>query len=115
MKKLLSICLLLSLFLCLSACAPGGEPSAPATCTVTVLDSEGQPAAGVLVQLCKDGEACFIPKKTDASGQMTFTLEAGENIRDYHVTLSGLPEGQSAAAEYSFEAGKTALTIQLTK
>lgn len=114
MKKLLSICLLLSLALGLSACAPGGETNAPATYTVTVLDSEGQPVAGVLVQLCKD-EACFVPKKTDANGQMTFTLKAGEAIADYRVTLVGMPEGQSAAAEYTFEAGQTALTIQLAK
>ena len=110
MKRIIVLCLLS--LLCLAACAPGvaGE----ITYTVTVLDSTGSPAASVSVQLCKDS-ACLTPKKTDANGQVTFTLAADDDITAYHLTLDGLPEGQSADASYSFPTGQTALTIRLVQ
>ena len=110
MKKILSILLLLAL--CLAACAPGG--AADVTYTVTVLDSEGNAAAGVMVQLCKD-EVCLTPKKTDANGKITFTLDAGEQIGDYHFTLTNLPEGHTAEEEYRFSPGTTTQEIRLAK
>lgn len=108
MKKILLLMLLLSL--CLVACTPA-TPST-VTYTVTVLDADGAPAAGVGVQLCKD-ESCLTPKKTDEHGRMTFTLAAGEDITAYHLTLSTLPEGNTAEAEYRFASGATTLEIQL--
>ncbi|MBQ8350683.1 MAG: hypothetical protein IJY20_01400 [Clostridia bacterium] len=110
MKKVLLTLLLLSV--CLLACAPSG--AGDVTYTVTVLDADGHAAVGVSLQLCKD-EACLMPKTTDANGQMTFTLEAGEQIGDYHLTLSNLPEGNVAEAAYRFAPGTTTLEIRLAK
>lgn len=112
MKKviLLSVLLLLACSLCACAAGETGE----VTYTVTVLGTDGHAAAGVSVQLCKD-EACLLPKKTDANGKMTFALAAGEDITAYHLVLSALPEGQSAAEEYRFTPGSKTLEIRLTQ
>ena len=110
MKKILFILLLLALPL--AACVSGGAREV--TYTVTVLDSEGNAAVGVMVQLCKD-EACLTPKRTDANGNVAFTLDAGEPIGDYHLTLTDLPAGQIAEGEYRFSPGMTVKEIRLTK
>ncbi len=45
--------------------------------TVKVVDSEGNPVANTLVQLCTDS-SCLAPKMTDAEGVAVFSQEANE-------------------------------------
>ena len=79
------------------------------TYTVTVVDEEGNPLSGVMVQWCLD--TCF-PGVTDASGVATYTdVEA-----DYHVTVSIMPAGYTYSTEeqeFYYEAGSTEMTITL--
>jgi len=142
MKKLFALLLALMLVLSLCACGPttqggdstdpsdpigvtdgSGEPSAATTEAtlpdgmvqhkVTVVDEEGNPVAGVMVQVCTD-ETCLIPVKTDETGVATFAPAAeGE----YHANfLPGTPDGYEADAEvFYFAEGESELTITLKK
>lgn len=135
MKKFLSIALMLCLVLSLCACGSAEENTpatteapvivteapteAPAeteaavaegmvTYTVTVVDAEGTPISGAMVQLCLD--AC-IPAVTNESGVAQWTLEEA----DYKVSFLTVPAGYTAEAEdFYFEAGSTELTLTLT-
>lgn len=136
MKRIISAALLLCMILGLCACsssetktpateapvtvteapateAPAEETEAPvaegmATYTVTVVDSEGNPMAGAMVQICLD--AC-IPAVTDANGVAQWTVAEA----DYKVSFLTVPAGYTAEAEaFYFEAGSTELTITLT-
>lgn len=77
--------------------------------TVTVVDEEGNPVSGVIVQWCL--ETCF-PGVTDASGVATYTaVEA-----DYHVQINSMPQGYTYSTdeqEFSYESGSTEMTIVL--
>lgn len=79
------------------------------TYTVTVVDEEGSPLSGVMVQWCLD--TCF-PGITDAAGVAQYTdVEA-----DYHVTVSVMPAGYTYSTEeqeFYYEAGSTEMTIIL--
>lgn len=95
------------------------EPSGEATPTpatgkykVSVVDNNGQPIAGALIQLCLD-ESCN-PARTDSNGNAFF------NVADanYKVSFLTLPEGYSYTGEdtnFYFEAGSYELTITLNK
>jgi len=138
MKKFMTIALMLCLVLALCACgsqepaapateapapateAPAPETEAPApeteapvadgmvTYTVTVVDAEGNPMPGAMVQLCLD--AC-IPAVTNESGVAEWTLAEA----DYKVSFLTVPAGYTAAAtEFYFEAGSTEMTLTLT-
>ena len=77
--------------------------------TVTVVDEEGNPVVGAMVQLCKD--SC-VPAMTKDNGVAEFNLKED----DYDVKFAIQPEGFEAPAEkYNFEEGKTDLTITLKK
>lgn len=77
--------------------------------TVTVVDEEGNPVVGAMVQLCKD--SC-VPAMTKDNGVAEFNLKED----NYDVKFALQPEGYEAPAEkYNFEAGKTELTITLKK
>lgn len=77
--------------------------------TVTVVDEDGNPVAGVMVQLCKD--SC-VPAMTKDNGVAEFNLKED----DYDVKFAIEPEGYEAPAEkYNFESGKTDITITLKK
>ncbi len=136
MKKLLF--LLLALCMVLSLCACGSdENEAPETTTapmesedpttsrpeesttedkdqgtvyrVTVVDEEGNPIAGAVVQICLD--SCY-PAVTNAEGVAEYTVEEA----DYKVSLVSLPEGYTYATEeeaFYFADGSTELTITL--
>lgn len=134
-KKLLSLLLALGMVLCLctacgedgtkdetpsddvSASQPADESETPSggeendgtvTYTITVVDADGSPIAGALVQICK--EAC-IPGATDENGVAQFTVAEDE----YKVSFVMLPEGYTAEAEnFYFEDGSHELTIVLT-
>lgn len=78
---------------------------------VKVVDEEGNPIVGVMVQVCTD-ETCLIPVKTDDAGIATFAPAAeGE----YHANfLPNVPAGYEADAEvFYFAEGETELTIVL--
>ena len=77
--------------------------------TVTVVDEEGNPVSGALVQLCLD--AC-IPNMTDDNGVATYTVEEA----DYKVSFLQLPEGYDYSTEeqeFYFEDGAFEMTIVL--
>lgn len=135
MKKLFALILALCMVLCLGACGGenGGETTegketttAPETSeateettapvedgktlyTVTVVDQDGNPVAGAMVQLCLD--ACC-PGITDENGVAEYSLEAG----DYKVSFLSLPAGYTYSTEeqdFHFEDGSTEITLTL--
>ena len=57
---------------------------------ITVVDSEGNAVAGVLVQICKEGSTCFTPSRTNDDGVATWSLD---EAADYYGTVSSLEEG----------------------
>lgn len=96
----------------LCGCA-GQHPEAaePQAYTVTVVDAEGAPIPGVMVQLCLD--ACY-PGVTDADGKIQFPVEDA----DYKVSLLAVPEGYTYSdetQEFRFPDGSRSLTIVLYK
>lgn len=124
--KLFSVCLL-ALCLLGALCACGEEPAKPAdsstttttgstttttaddgkeTYTVTVLDADGNPVSGAMVQICK--ETC-IPTVTDANGVATWTVAEDE----YKVSFAIQPTGYAVEEAYYFEDGSAEMTITL--
>ena len=134
MKKLISVALMLCMILGLCACGSADDntpatteapvvvteapteapaeteaevPEGMVTYTVTVVDEEGNPISGAMVQICLD--AC-IPAVTNESGVAEWTVEEA----DYKVSFLTTPEGYAADTEnYYFEAGSTELTLTL--
>lgn len=88
-----------------------GSENNGVTYTVTVVDQNGDPVEGVLVQLCDD-ESCKLPMATDANG-----VASGEYPEsNYHVTLNTIPDGYSSdVTEFYFDSGKTEMTVTVTK
>ncbi len=79
--------------------------------TVTVVDEDGNPVAGAMVQLCKD--SC-VPAVTEDNGVAEFNLAED----DYDVKFAVFPEGYEYTTDeqvFHFEDGKTDLTITLKK
>lgn len=129
LKNSLLLVLALAMVLCLCACAgnedKGNQTTAGTTAgtteateqkddgkvtyTVKVVDEEGNPVAGAMVQLCL--ESCM-PGKTDDKGVATYkTVEA-----DYKVSFMTMPAGYTAdQTEYHFADGAYELTITLKK
>lgn len=129
MKKLVCICLLMTLALGICACGNADKPNTttdpqnietvtttepekePSGYTVKVVDEGGNPIAGAMVQLC--AESCM-PAITDANGVATFP---NAEIRDdYKVSFVSLPQGYDyvdETQEFYFEAGKTEITLTL--
>lgn len=79
------------------------------TYTVSVVDEEGNPVSGIMVQICKD--VCM-PAITDADGIATWTMAEDE----YKVSFPTSPEGyiDYTGTEFYFDAGSTEMTIILT-
>lgn len=132
LKKLTAILLAMTLVLGLCACGGGEdapdntnastEPSSTGntetsetlddgkvTYSVKVVDEDGNPISGAMVQLCKD--TC-LPGATGENGVAEFkTVED-----DYKVSFMMLPTGytySTDAAEFYFDAGSYELTIIL--
>ena len=135
MKKLISAALILCMTLSLCACG-SAEAETPTTTeaptiavenvettapveteqsdlveyTVIVVDEDGNPIAGAMVQLCLD--TCF-PGVTGADGVAKISRPAA----DYHVSFAGgVPAGYTYSTEeeeFFFEEGSTELTIVL--
>ena len=77
--------------------------------TVKVVDENGNPIGGAMVQLCKD--SC-VPGVTDAEGTASFTLAED----DYKASMLTMPAGFEYAEDtdaYYFEDGAYELTIVL--
>lgn len=76
---------------------------------VTVVDQDGNPISGAMVQLCLD--TC-LPGATNASGVAEFKVTEA----DYKVSLMMMPAGYTYATEeqeFHFAEGSTELTITL--
>ncbi len=79
---------------------------------VTVTDKDGNPIAGVQIQMC-DSKGCRMPKGTGADGTVTFDFETS----DFHVLIAAAVDGYvvDTAEEYYFTNGSKELTIELEK
>ena len=77
---------------------------------VTVVDNEGAPVEGVMVQICFGG--LCTPARTDASGVAVF-----KKAKDTYTVkfLSGVPTGYTCEAEEFAFGDSTELTITLKK
>ena len=80
--------------------------------TGTVTDKDGNPIAGVQIQMC-DSKGCRMPKGTGADGTVTFDYDTS----DFHVLIAAEVEGYAVdtTEEYWFENGGKELTIVLEK
>ena len=78
---------------------------------VKVVDEEGNPIVGAMMQACTD-KTCLAPVKTDDAGVAAF---APADEGEYHINfLTGVPTGYEADAEiFYFADGETELTIVL--
>ena len=78
------------------------------TYTVTVVDANGAPVAGVAVQFCDDG-GCRMPVPTNEQGVVTLTDEES----NFHIMLVSVPAGYAADTnEYYFD-GELEITVTL--
>ncbi len=129
MKKLLAALLLICVVLGLCACAGNEAPTNAATLatteaptekptefngyTVTVVDTQGNPVPGAILQMCLTGEsgACYLGNTlSDAEGKVYFNLEEAS----YKANVARMPEGYEFVDEtrdFYFEEGAKALTI----
>ncbi len=85
------------------------QAPAAASFEVKVVDQNGAPVQGVMIQICKD--TC-IPKVTDANGIAAFDLE----IEDGHkLSVLSCPTGYTytGEAEVYLESGSTTYTVEL--
>ncbi len=125
---LLALCLALSLCACGGEAAvetteaatlppvaeqPAPETEAPVeenpTYTVTIQDTDGNPIAGAMVQLCM--ETCY-PGIADAEGVARFQVPEAE----YKVSFLSLPAGYTYSTEeqeFYFASGSMEMTIVL--
>ncbi len=135
MKRIIALLLLLCLALGLCACtsvqeqpttepttaptaAPTTEPTEPEpNYFITVQDTDNNPLAGAIVQMCKlgdDGSCTPATTPTDAEGKVSFALEE----HDYKVSFIVLPAGYTYTddvQEFYFEEGSNELVIYLKK
>ena len=132
MKKIALILAILLLTLALTACGNDPQPTDPTiqtnaptepqtptnaptqpdgkvTYTVTVLDQNGNPVAGVKLQFCDD-ESCRLPVTTKEDGKTSQRYNEG----NYHITLTAIPDGYTAEQTEFYFDGATELTVTLT-
>lgn len=131
MKRFLVVFMALCMVLCLCACTDNQgntdaddnttaatevtteavtEAQAAVAFKVTVVDGEGNPVPGVMVQICKD--SC-IPAKTDTDGIATFNNI--EVTSEHKLSVMACPDGYtySGEAEIYLEEGMTEYTLEL--
>ena len=143
MKRLVAVMLVLTLALCLVACAqpqptnptenqpttkpttqpttqPTTAPTDPKTPShsVTVVDQDGNPVAGIYVQLCDDGN-CYFPVQTNESGVAEFFLEnLNGPAKVKTISLEGYEAdttGTDAEGYIKFPDGSTSVTLKIIK
>ncbi len=125
MKKIIVLILALVLAASFVACENGGEETTAAPDTtaedtapaatgykVTVTDKDGNPIAGVQIQMC-DSNSCRLPAATGADGTVTFNYDPS----DFHVIIAAPVDGYvvDTTEEYHFENGGKELIIVLEK
>ena len=92
--------------------APTTAPNTNVTYTAYVVDQDGNPMAGVMIQFCDDANVCKLPVTSDAEGKVVVTYTPA----NYHVSVTVVPDGYTAEADgYYFEEGSTEITVKLTK
>lgn len=97
-----------------TAGTPGGSTtgsntqSGKLTYTVTVVDGNGDPIAGVEVQIC-DGDRCLMPDITGEDGKVSFKTTSG----NFKAQIKDAPAGYVYEQEYPFGEGETSLTVTL--
>lgn len=127
--RLLALLLALCLMVGLCACGDGEQkPEGNTTVTTTktetttttkaeetaafqvkVVDQNGNPVSGTMIQICKD--TC-IPKMSDENGVATFNIEITDG---YKLSVLTCPAGYTytGEAEVYLESGSTEITVQL--
>ena len=91
---------------------PDPETSDKLAYTITVLDVDGNPVAGVTVQMCVANGFCLLPAQTDTDGVAVYNQTQAK----YYVTVVAVPDGFTVdAQEHHFAADATTLTIILAK
>lgn len=134
MKRFTVLTLVLSLCMALCLCACGGttpsqDDATPTTTTteatttttvpneavasfeVTVVDQNGIPVSGVMMQVCKD---ICVPKVTDTNGVAAFDIEITDG---YKLSVLSCPTGYTytGEAEIYLESGSTSYTVEVQK
>ena len=81
------------------------------TYTIKVVDKEGNPMAGVKVQLCEESEngQCFLPVTTDENGVAVYEKEAGA----YKAAINKMPAGYKCDKDYVYFGDDMEVTIEL--
>lgn len=125
MKKILALIMCACMLLCFAACGQTPEETTAQTdpvvettlptanenpvYTVKVVDEEGNPIAGAMVQVCS--ENCY-PAATNEEGVAVFSVVEDE----YKVSFISVPAGYALAGdatEFYFEDGVKEMTITL--
>ncbi len=91
------------------------EESTPASLPefiVTVVDEDGNPVSGVMVQVCNEGTC--IPALSNAEGKATLNVTVGAG---YTLKVPSVPEGYEykGESEVTLESGITEYTVELSK
>ena len=129
MKRLIAVMLVLTMALCLVACgAQGNDPTTakkpdpttkPATQpttttptaaptdpapshTVKVVDQDGNPVAGIAVQLCDNG-SCFDPQVTNEEGIASFFMPGIEGAKARIYALMSDPTHPYGRTDYTID------------
>ncbi len=87
----------------------------PVTYRIRVVDEEGNPVQGVMVQLCK--ETCA-PKMTNADGWAEYNNDVEDGYHAQFTMIPAgyeLPEGKEMSTSYDFESGQTEITLVLKR
>ncbi len=139
MKKCIAALLLLCLLLGLCACGENTSadttPSETQTPTegetgpsqeaseaepnyfITVVDTDGEPVSGAIVQMCKlgdDGSCTPATVPTDAQGKVSFTLPE-DSYKVSFIVLPGAYTYVDEAKDFYFAEGARELTITVKK
>lgn len=135
-KRLIAVCMMLTVMLCLVACG-GGEETKPATTTQTptttqtepaatttvaepaynykirVVDQDGNPIEGAFVIFCL--EQCNF-YQTDAEGFALIDAEIADGYKAHIMSLPAGYEGYTFSEEYAeFVSGQTEMILVATK
>ena len=78
----------------------GPETALPQAYLLHIVDQDGAPVPGVMLNFCTD--AACIPRKSDASGTVTF--DGAPDV--YHVQLLKAPEGYGFDPDFEFYTGR---------
>lgn len=84
---------------------------------ILVVDDEGNPVAGVRVQMCDTAGSCRVPVTTDAEGRAEYAYEEGEFKVQITGGADGIPEGYTMdnPDQYFYFDGGKLITITLSK